>query len=507
VSSAGLSSAAGGTPVASFSRSRLLILALALPLVLALALLGFFLLACGTAVVALIASRVSAAALNVRVFVWLLAGVAFLVPDRFEIAGGLPIDLEPYRILFGLVTLLWFIVLLTNPDAHLHRTVIDVPLVLIAASMLVSVVANPERANRFDQSIIKALLLFTTFILLIYLVCSVFDSLEHTRRFISVLVGLGTVVACCAIVESATGYNVFDEWLRVGWLREIPLTAVGEADRNGAHRAVASSSHPLALGVFLAMLVPFAAYLAHRDRRWLVSVLALSAGLTATVSRTPLVMLAVIFVVLALMRPAESLRLLAVIGLAAGALVVSSPSSIGAAADAFFPQGGILSEQSNTATGNAESRGRLADLGPVFSDWAQEPLVGQGFGSRPVDGRSNSLGDGRYSGVLDDQWLDLLLEIGALGVAAWAALLFVLIRALVGRARIDDDAGLLCVAVMASLVAFVVAMFLLDAFGFPQLMFFAFVVIAVATNVLRLAPEAEATERSPSSRLTAGALA
>ena len=206
------------------------------------------------------------------------------------------------------------------------------------------------------------------------------------------------------------------------------------------------------------------------------------------------------------MRPAESLRLLAVIGLAAGALAVSSPASVGAAADAFFPKGGILSEQSNTATGNAESRGRLADLGPVFRDWVKEPLVGQGFGSRPVDGRSKSLGDGRYSGVLDDEWLDLLLESGALGVVAWGALFFVLIRALFRRARIDDDTGLLCVALMASLAAFVVAMFFIDAFGFPQLVFFAFVVIAVATNVLRLARAEEEADQAHR-RFAADALA
>ena len=462
--------------------------------------------ACATAILALALPRVSAGALNVRVLVWMLAGVAFLVPDRFAIAASLPIDLEPYRILFGLITLVWLVVLLTNPDARLRRTVIDLPLLLIFASILASVVANPQRANNFEQSITKALLLFTTYILVVYLVSSVFSTLEETRRFISVLVGLGTVVAGSAVVESATSYNVFDEWLRVGWFSVIPRADIGEVGRGGATRALASASHPIALGVLLAMLLPLAAYLAYRDRRWLVSVMALPAGMLATVSRTPLIMLVVILLVLAFMRPAESVRLLGVMGLATAALFVSSPSSVGALGDAFFPQGGILAEQSNTATGNIESRGRLADLAPVFSDWVDEPLVGQGFGSRPVDGRENSLGDGRYSGVLDDQWLDLLLETGALGVIAWGALFFVLIRALRKRARVPDDVGLLCVALMASLVAFVVAMFFLDAFGFPQLTFFAFVVVALSANVLRLAHAADASEQAWS-RLAADALA
>ena len=215
-----------------------------------------------------------------------------------------------------MITLLWLVVLLTNPDA---RSPSDDGRPAALVDLCVDpgrVVANPAAWNRFDQSIMKALLLFTTYILLVYLICSVFDSLEHTRRFISVLVALGTVVAGCAVVESATGYNVFDEWLRTGLLSAIPRADIGEIGRGGATRALASASHPIALGVLLAMLVPLAAYLAHRDRRWLISVIVLPAGMLATVSRTPLIMLLVILLVLAFMRPAESVRLVVVLGLA-----------------------------------------------------------------------------------------------------------------------------------------------------------------------------------------------
>ena len=342
-----------------------------------------------------------------------------------------------------------------------------------------------ERVNLFDQSVVKALLLFATYILMVYLISSAFPRFADTRRLISIIVALGTFVAAFAVVESATGYNVFDEWLRIGWLSQIQLASVGDVGREGATRAVGSASHPIALGVVLTMLFPLAGYLAHHDRRWLLSVVLLPAGTFATVSRTAIVMLVVIMIVLALLRPVESVRLAGVVGVAALALVVASPSSLSAVAGSFFPKGGIVAEQSNTATGNVESRGRLADLGPVFHDWVQEPIVGQGFGSRPVDGTENSLGDGRYSGVLDDQWLDLLLETGAAGVAAWIALFFVLVKALLRRAKVQDDPGLLSVALLASVVAFIAAMLFLDAFGFPQLTFVAFLLIAIAVNFVR----------------------
>ena len=226
-------------------------------------------------------------------WVWVLVAIVFLVPDRFAIAAALPIDLEPYRIFFAGVCLVWLVALLTHPEARFRSTLVDLPLFFIFASMLISVVANPERANRFDQSVIKALLLFATYILLVYVICSVFSSLEDTRRLIAVIVGLGTCLSQAAQSSSlpATRYNVFDELLRLGWLDAIPQANAGDVGRGEATRALASASHPIALGVVLVMLLPLAGYLAHRDRRWLVSVMLLPAGTFATVSRTPIVML------------------------------------------------------------------------------------------------------------------------------------------------------------------------------------------------------------------------
>ena len=106
------------------------------------------------------------------------------------------------------------------------------------SSILASVIANPERANLFDQSVVKALLLFATYILMVYLISSAFPRFADTRRLISIIVALGTFVAAFAVVESATGYNVFDEWLRLGWLSQIQLASVGDVGREGATRAV-----------------------------------------------------------------------------------------------------------------------------------------------------------------------------------------------------------------------------------------------------------------------------
>ena len=232
-------------------------------------------------------------------------------------ADGIPrINLEPYRIVFGRIALVWLVVLLTDPRAQFHRTVIDIPLLLIVASVALSVVANPhERHLRHERhqdtaSVRDALRSSTSF-------AAASRQLEDIEWLISVIVASGTLLAALAVIESATGYNVFNELHRVGWLSEIPGKFDGGSGRGGATRAFASSSHPIALGVVFATLFPLAGYLAQRNRVWLLSVILLPAGVLGTVSRTPILMLVVIVLLFAALRPAEAMRLLAVVGIAA----------------------------------------------------------------------------------------------------------------------------------------------------------------------------------------------
>jgi O-antigen ligase len=154
----------------------------------------------------------------------------------------------------------------------------------------------------------------------------------------------------------------------------------------------------------------------------------------------------------------------------------------------FFPKGGLVHQQSETEVGPKGEiilSSRLSRLGPVLHEYSLiDPLLGLGYGTR-VTGRA-TIADNAI--VLDDEWLDTLLETGLLGVLAWMWLFGRGIRRTGARAKLERDSpeGWLAVAFAASLSAFAVAMFLYDAFGFVQGTFFAFTLVGLAGVLLRL---------------------
>ena len=164
-----------------------------------------------------------------------------------------------------------------------------------------------------------------------------------------------------------------------------------------------------------------------------------------------------------------------------------------------LPEGGLLAEQSNTENDApwGDTNGRLTDLSIVIREWSKSVLVGEGFGTRPVDSRQIPLGDGRYSGVLDNQWLGLLLEVGAVGVAAWLWLLGRTFRHLHKIARTSEEYGFLAVSLTASTASFAVCMYFLDVLTFAQFVLSFFMVLGVAAIVVDLAEAAQRDVAAP----------
>ena len=122
--------------------------------------------------------------------------------------------------------------------------------------------------------------------------------------------------------------------------------------------------------------------------------------------------------------------------------------------------------------------------------------VGAGFGTRRIDGLEQQLADGRYSGVLDNQWLDFLLTTGLVGVIAWIWLFVRTFRHLrpISRSRSPDS--LLAVGLTASFASFVLGMYFFDALAFAQVMFVFFLELAIAAILVGIrGEEAEALGR------------
>jgi O-antigen ligase len=227
------------------------------------------------------------------------------------------------------------------------------------------------------------------------------------------------------------------------------------------------------------MLLPLGVYLGLRFRqnRWWVAVALLGMGSLATLSRTSILMLVVIALVLLKLRPREVKRFWP--ALLPLLLVVHfvMPGTIGGIRASFFPQGGLIAQQSENAGGRGS--GRIADLGPALDEYSQTPLFGQGFGSR-LTGR-----DKANAPILDDQWLKTLLETGLIGAFAWAWLYFRASRKLMRAGKQDDsERSFLFVALASSIISFAFGMFLYDAFSFIQATFLLFILLALGCCAL-----------------------
>jgi O-antigen ligase len=421
-----------------------------------------------------------------RLLTWpaLLCGlvlvILFIPIKRYSLPGGLPFELEPYRIYVAVVATMWLAALLVDPRVRFRASGLEWPLFLFVAAALGSVIFNGARITELDvhTEVTKQLTFFASFLLVFYLIVSVVRTREHVDRIVRMLVGGGAIVAALSIVESWTGYNAFDNLDGV-----LPLLqhvdAPETSERGGKLRVMGSAQGSIALGAALAMMLPLAAYLGLRTRRWFwwAASAVLALGALATLSRTSILMLVVIIVVLFWLRPKQVRRFWPVLLPAVVVIHLLLPGTLGTIRSSFFPKEGLLAQQSENA--GSRGSGRVADLGPALDEFSQTPIFGQGYGTR-LTGR-----DKQNAQILDDQWLKTLLETGLVGALAWLWIFSRSIRRLARAAKEDQSPdGLLFVAFAASITAFAIGMVLFDAFAFIQVTFILFIMLALGSVAL-----------------------
>lgn len=400
--------------------------------------------------------------------------VMFIPIRRYTLPGGLPFELEPYRLLVAVIVSGWIVALLVDPGVRLRPTGLRGPLLLLLGAVFGSIVVNHAAVAQEQTQVIKSLTFLLSFLVVLVLIVSVVHTREQVDRLVEVLVASGSVVAAFAVLESRTGYNVFNELQKLVpflTLDELPQTP----GRGARLRVFASAQHPIALSAAMVMLAPLGGYLAVRRRRrvWWVATGLMLVAAVATLSRTGVLMLLVLLIVFAVLRPREARRMLPIALPLLLAVHLSLPGALGSLKGAFSPEGGLVAEQ--TVDAGKVGSGRVADLGPSIEEFNRSPLLGQGYGTRVVD-------DGQVKAkVLDNQWLGTLLEVGAIGVFAWLWFLGRTVRRLGRQARGDpSDRGLLAAALAGSLAAFAVGLFTYDAFSFIQVTYLMFILVALS---------------------------
>jgi len=413
--------------------------------------------------------------------------VLFVPIRRYTLPGGLPFQLEPYRLLTVFIATGWIASLLADPRVRLKKTGFELQFGLIALSMLLSDAVNrgPIASLGVQTDVVKKLTFFASFFAIAYVVPSVVRRRSQVDMLARVLVIGGAVLAACALWEGQTHYNVFNHlasWIPLLKLDQLPYSLIShQNDRGGRLRVYGPAQSPIAFGALFVMLFPFGVYLAKRTGRklWAFAALLILMGALSTVSRTAIVMLIVMAIGYWRFRKNDVKRLWPLVIPFLVVVHVALPGTIGTLEGAFFPKGGIVAEQS--AGAGTYGSGRVADLGPGLHDAKQHLILGQGFGTRLTDraeGKANAP-------ILDDQWLGTLLETGLLGVLAWLWLFGRFYRRMMQAARLDDTSrAWLLGGLGASILAFAVSLATYDTFSFIQVTIIAFFQIGFGAAVL-----------------------
>jgi O-antigen ligase len=432
-----------------------------------------------------------------------LAAVIMLVPARrYAIPIPLPFQLEPYRLVLGIVIIALVASLILKPEVRWRPVAFGWPIGIFLATIAVSFVVNAtDLANEALTGTALGGMLQMLFMLAVFF-C--FRLLMRSERDVMLLITFvtwaGVIVSFFAIVERLSRFNVF---LVLGNI--LPLTLLregGDVSRAGVARAFGSAQHPIALAVALCILIPLAVYLAkyaawplNEINRKVVyggATILLFGGIMAAISRTAVVVLVVMFLVTLVFHPRVAGVLFAIalpVMLLASAVV---PKVFNSMVLSFLDLDSLVASQYTSA--GMGGAGRLADLEPAMALVQQHPFFGSGFGSRIV------IGDERNAFILDNQYLGTLMETGALGVLGLAALLLappiMLLRFAFAQAA-ERRHAVLALAIAVAISGYVAAIFFYDAFGFFQTFFILCMLLAVGAWLITEAPRRPAAAKAP----------
>lgn len=439
-----------------------------------------------------------------------IAVTVVLVPARrYTLPVDLPFAAEPYRILVVALLAVVVAALLIDPRFRWRRLEFAGPVAFFLATQLVSIGANIPGlvARQLAPNAVISLLSLLIICALFLVTRQLFQSDRAVHVLIAALVICGAVLGALATVERVTRVNLFLQFFAL-----LPLQRLSEEEslfvKAGTARAFGSAQHPIALAVFLVMLMPLGIYLARharwprrlgaRELFWVGCTMFMAFGMLAAVSRTAFVSIGVMVLVVVLLRGAMVPKLLfyGILGVLA-ALLISARNIIAMVNELLNPQ--ALIESQMTSPGWTGS-GRLADLGPSLAEAAAAPFVGSGLGSRVTTGQTAN------AFILDDQYLTTLLESGILGLIGVAVLLLVpVVRLAVfsRRPTEDPERSDLALAVAASIVGYVVSLFFFDGFSFVQTLLCFFVLLALGSYAMAGQRPSRLAEREQLRRLEA----
>lgn len=267
---------------------------------------------------------------------------------------------------------------------------------------------------------------------------------------------VAAIVALIGVIQFVFGIDLAAQVRLPGLRINDPFNAFKERGDVGFRRVNGTAGHSIEFGVVMAVLLPVALHYAlhsgsRRERfwRWVVVTL-IGVGVPFSVSRSGIIALAVIAVVLGIAwAPEVKLKATAVATMAVGVFSVVVPGLLGTIRSSFV-----------NFDDDPSVEGRTSDYTIAFSYINDRPWIGRGPGTFMPS---------RYI-VLDNEVLYTLVTTGYIGLGFLVMLVWagVHVARKITRYGRDDTTRHLAQALMASVVASAVVMVTFDALSFAQ---------------------------------------
>lgn len=422
-----------------------------------------------------------------RLLPWALAAfvaMIFLVPfDSAQLPLiHLPLNSNMDRPVLVALVMLWLAGVAFGSGAarpQIRLTPIHVALLLFFVACCASLVFNGDALITMGDLTLslKKLALLLSYIVFFIVVASVVRPAE-VPRFASLIIVLGVIVAVATVVEARFHFNPFYEL----WKHVLSVAVPADLDKRdsiGRLTVYGPTGQPLELAALLAMVTPFAlvrlieSKSSRRRALYVLAVGALLAGGLATSRKTSVVAPAAGVLMLMAYRPRVMIRWTLRLSIPLFLVIhLTSPGSLGSVVSQLEP--GHLN-------GVLTTRDRTARYDAVRPDVMTHALIGRGYQSY----------DPHKYRILDNQFLQVVIGVGLIGLALYAVIFLTMLRTAHPTIRGPDrQRAALALAGAASIVVIIVANALFDVMSFPHvpylLFFVAGMVVALGQRDRRL---------------------
>ena len=434
-----------------------------------------------------------------RILPWMIAAflvVLWLVPfDSITLGGAsLPIDLKFDRIVLPIIVLAWILALAAGGKAspRIRMSWVHVGILGFAALACFTFVVN---AHYLDQTLqidrgVKQLMLLGAYVIFFVISASVIKPSEvpaflRYTLILAVIAGLGT------LIEYRFHYNIFYDLAH----RLLPGFQVGAAQSSGVddlgRRLVEGPAEvPLEVVGMFTLALPIALVGVIDAKRWRPRLLyglataILMAAAVSTERKSGLLGPLGVVVALVWFRRVQMVRLIPLAIVLVAVVKVLAPGAIG----------GTTGQLAPSALGVSTVDERVVRWDAIRPDVWLHLAVGQGFGVYSIR-------------VLDDEYLDRLIDGGVLGLAAYLLMLLTPVFLSVGSSRRRQPGpATIAIIVAPAAVGTLVLSGTYDSFGFPHVPYLFFFLCAMLAVTLKSPDAVDELELTAGDRWSASRL-